>query len=95
MTQQPGRATGETHGAEQEPVEAGERDATQREQAMNEGAPAHHDPATPTQGTQDQAYGQSPDAAYGQREGQAEDPTDLGQAEIGESEDSEPVVTGG
>ena len=95
MTNQPGRATGETHGTEQEPVEAGERDTTQQEQAQSEGAPAEHDPATPTQRTQD-AYGQSPDTAYGQREGQAEDPTDLGQSEIGEEDgDSEPVVTGG
>jgi hypothetical protein len=95
MSNDPGRTTGETHGTEQEPVEAGERDATQREQAANEGAPAEHDPSSPTQTTQD-AYGQSPDAAYGQREGQAEDPTNLGQEEIGEEGgDSEPVVTGG
>ena len=95
MSNDPGRATGETHGRQQEPVESGEHDGTQREQAADEGAPAEHDPSRPTQTTQD-AYGQSPDAAYGQREGQADDPTDLGQEEIGEEGgDSEPVVTGG
>jgi hypothetical protein len=95
MSNDPGRTTGETPGTELEPVEAGERAATQRVQAGTEGAPAEHDPSSPTQTTQD-AYGQSPDAAYGQREGQAEDPTNLGQEEIGEEGgDSEPVVTGG
>ena len=79
MSNDPGRTTGETHGTEQEPVEAGERDATQREQAANEHAPAEHDPSTPTQTTQD--AGDSTD--LGQEE--------IGE----EGGDSEPVVTGG
>lgn len=93
MTDQPGRTTGETMGRDQEPTEPGERDATQNEQARQEGAPASHDPSQPD--TSSSGFGQSPDAAYGQREGQAEDETtNLGQEEIGE-DDSEPVVTGG
>jgi hypothetical protein len=44
---------GETHGREQEPVEAGERDSTQQEQERKEGRPAGHDPAAPDAGVED------------------------------------------
>ena len=77
MTDQPGRTSGETMGADQRPTEPGDQDATQQEQARREGAPATHDPSQPDS----DAFGQSPDAAYGQREDQAED--------------TETVVTGG
>lgn len=93
MTDQPGRTTGETMGSDQQPTEAGEHDTTQRDQARRELAPATHDPSQPS--TSSGGFGQSPDAAYGQREGQAEDgTTNLGQEQLGE-EDTETVVTGG
>jgi hypothetical protein len=93
MTDQPGRTTGETMGSEQQPTEPGERDSTQVEQARREGAHATHDPSQPS--TSSSGFGQNPDAAYGQREGQAEDgTTNLGQEQLGD-EDTETVVTGG
>jgi hypothetical protein len=63
---------GETHGRTQEPVEAGERDTTQQEQERKEGRQAGHDPAAPDAAVEDSlTMAHSPDAAYGQREGQA------------------------
>jgi hypothetical protein len=69
------RTQGETHGEEQEPVETGERDATQQRQAAREGQEPTHDPAAPDAEQEDSLrMAQSPDAAYGQREGQAGQP---------------------
>lgn len=63
---------GETHGKAQQPVEAGDRDTTQREQERSEERPAAHDPAAPDAGVEDSlTMAHSPDAQYGQREGQA------------------------
>lgn len=86
------RTTGETLGTDQRPTEPGGADATQREQAASERDPATHDPSRPSQTTQEAGFGESPDAAYGQREGQAEE----GEAGMSQAdEDTEPVVTGG
>ncbi|HEX2194577.1 MAG TPA: hypothetical protein VHK63_06455 [Candidatus Limnocylindria bacterium] len=69
------RTTGETHGQEQEPVEAGERDTTQRDQAHGEGAPATQAPEQPDAQVEDSIrMAHSPDAAYGKQEGQAGTP---------------------
>jgi hypothetical protein len=69
------RTQGETHGEEQEPVEATERDTTQKEQARREGEAPTHDPAAPDAEQEDSIrMAQSPDAIYGQREGQAGQP---------------------
>ena len=66
------RTQGETHGQEQEPVEAAERDTTQREQALHEGEASTHDPAAPDAEQEDSIrMARSPDAGYGQREDQA------------------------
>jgi len=62
---------GETHGPDQEPREVGEADPATR--APRPGGPMDH----PTD--QDQAndeFGQGSDAAFGQREGQADPETD-------------------
>lgn len=67
MTETPGRTEGETHGPEQEPTAAGEQD------------PAHRDPRPdgPMNQPADEAdandsFAERPDAAYGQRESQAD-----------------------
>jgi hypothetical protein len=66
------RTQGETHGQRQEPVEAGERDSTRREQERHDGRSAGHDPAAPDAAVEDSlTMAHSPDAAYGQREDQA------------------------
>ncbi len=66
------RTQGETHGREQKPVEAAERDTTQQKQAEREGEPAEQDPAAPNAEQEDSIrMARSPDAAYGQREDQA------------------------
>jgi hypothetical protein len=66
------RTQGETHGKEQEPVEAAEHDTTQQEQARHEGEPAAQDPAAPDAEQEDSIrMARSPDAAFGQREDQA------------------------
>ena len=66
------QARGETHGDQQEPVQAGDRDTTQREQARREDAPSGHDPAAPDAAVEDSLeMAHSPDATYGLREGQA------------------------
>ena len=41
------RTSGETEGVDQQPTEAGDSDATQREQADREGATPSHDPSKP------------------------------------------------
>jgi hypothetical protein len=64
------RTDGETHGLSQEPVTAGERDATQREQAQKEGQAPIADPASQDADRED-SLAVSPDATYGQAEGQA------------------------
>ena len=61
------RAQGETHGADQVPTEAGDQDPAARD-------PQPDGPMTQPV-DQDEAndqFGNSPDAAYGQREGQAD-----------------------
>jgi hypothetical protein len=74
MTDEANRAQGETIGPEQEPTEAGDKD------------PAVRDPRPdgPMVQPVDQAdaskeMGKSPDAAYGQREGQADPESGAGQ----------------
>ena len=66
-----GSTQGETEGPEQEPTEAGDQDPAVRDPRpdgpMNQ--PADPDEASDT-------FGESPDAAYGQREGQADADTD-------------------
>ncbi len=69
-----GTTQGETVGEDQEPVEAGQNDPAERDPRpdgpMNQ--PADADQAS-------DHFGESPDAAYGQREGQA-DPEATGDA---------------
>jgi len=60
------RTTGETQGADQEPTEAGQADPAVRDPQPDGPMDQSGDAAT-------EEFGQSPDAAYGQREGQAED----------------------
>jgi hypothetical protein len=64
------RTQGETHGPEQEPTEAGDRDP-----AVTVPRPDGPmvQPADPAEASQE--MGESPDAAYGQREGQADSET--------------------
>jgi hypothetical protein len=61
---------GETNGPEQEPTEAGDQDPAVR--APREDGPMFQ-PADPDAASDE--MGQSPDAAYGQREGQADSET--------------------
>jgi hypothetical protein len=61
------RTTGETEGPEQEPTEAGDQDPAVR-------APRPDGPMNERTDANTEDFGESPDAAYGQREGQAEDP---------------------
>jgi hypothetical protein len=69
MTEQSytGNTQGETQGVDQEPTEAGDQDPAVRDPRpdgpMNQ--PADADQAS-------DEFGESPDAAYGQREGQAD-----------------------
>ena len=62
-----GTTQGETHGEDQEPIEAGDNDPAARDPRpdgpMNQ--PVEPDAAS-------DEFGESPDAAYGQREGQAD-----------------------
>ena len=60
------RTTGETHGADQEPAEAGEADPAVRD-------PRPDGPMDQQGDAGNEEFGESPDAAYGQREGQAEE----------------------
>ena len=59
------RTTGETEGPEQEPTEAGDQDPAVRD-------PRPDGPMNERTEASNQDFGESPDAAYGQREGQAE-----------------------
>lgn len=69
-------ARGETEGPEQEPREVGEADPAVRDPRPD--GPMNQ----PVDRDEDDAFAASPDAAYGQREGQAED---------GASEDGPPA----
>jgi hypothetical protein len=60
------RTTGETEGPEQEPTEAGEQDPAVRD-------PRPDGPMRQGGAAGNEQFGKSPDAAYGRREGQAED----------------------
>jgi len=68
-----GRTQGETEGPEQEPTQAGDQDPAKRDPdpdgPMNQ--PVDPDVAN-------DRFGESPDAAYGQREGQADPESDQG-----------------
>lgn len=59
------RTTGETEGPEQEPTEAGDQDPAVRD-------PRPDGPMNERTDASNKEFGESPDAAYGQREGQAE-----------------------
>jgi hypothetical protein len=63
------RTRGETEGVEQQPTEAGEHDTTQREQAEREGQARASDPSRPK--VTNERLATSPDATYGQSEGQS------------------------
>ena len=65
------RTQGETVGPEQEPTEAGDQDPAVR--APEPGGPMDQ-PADPADANREVA--ESPDAAYGQREGQADSEAD-------------------
>jgi hypothetical protein len=67
MTDEASRTQGETIGAEQEPTEAGDQDPATR--APRPDGPMVQ-PADPAAASEEMA--ESPDAAYGQREGQAD-----------------------
>jgi hypothetical protein len=64
------RMQGETHGPDQEPVEPGDRDPAVRSPRPD--GPMVQ-PADPAEASEE--MGESPDAAYGQREGQADSET--------------------
>jgi hypothetical protein len=68
MTEQSytGSTQGETEGPEQEPTQAGDQDPAVRDPRPD--GPMHQ-PADPDEASDE--FGESPDAAYGQREGQA------------------------
>lgn len=70
MTDEAGRTQGETIGPEQEPTEAGDQDPANR--APRPDGPMVQ-PADPAEASEE--MGESPDAAYGQREGQADSDT--------------------
>lgn len=66
-----GSTQGETEGAEQEPTQAGDQDPAVRDPRPD--GPMNQ-PADPDEASDD--FGESPDAAYGQREGQADSQPD-------------------
>jgi hypothetical protein len=70
MTDEANRTQGETLGPEQEPTEAGDQDPATR--APRPDGPMVQ-PVDPAEASQE--MGESPDAAYGQREGQADSET--------------------
>jgi hypothetical protein len=70
MTDEANRTQGETLGPEQEPTEAGDQDPATR--APRPDGPMVQ-PVDPSEASED--MGESPDAAYGQREGQADSET--------------------
>lgn len=69
MTEQSytGSTQGETEGPEQEPTQAGDHDPAVRDPRPN--GPMYQ-PTDPEEASD--AFGESPDAAYGQREGQSD-----------------------
>jgi len=69
MTEQSytGSTQGETEGPEQEPTRAGDHDPAVRDPRPN--GPMYQ-PTDPEEASD--AFGESPDAAYGQREGQSD-----------------------
>jgi hypothetical protein len=70
MTDEANRTQGETVGPDQEPTEAGDQDPATR--APRPDGPMVQ-PTDPDDASQE--MGESPDAAYGQREGQADSET--------------------
>ena len=62
-----GSTQGETEGAEQEPTEVGDQDPAVRDPRPDG---PRNQPVDPDEASDD--FGESPDAAYGQREGQAD-----------------------
>ena len=64
------QTSGETQGADQEPTEAGEQDPANRDPRPDGPMAQPTDPAAASD-----EMGRSPDAAYGQREGQADPET--------------------
>ena len=70
MTDEANRTQGETLGPEQEPTQAGDQDPATR--APRPDGPMVQ-PVDPAEASQE--MGESPDAAYGQREGQADSET--------------------
>ena len=67
MTDEANRTQGETIGPDQEPTEAGDQDPANR--APRPDGPMNQ-PTDPSEASEE--MGESPDAAYGQREGQAD-----------------------
>ena len=70
MTDEANRTQGETMGVEQEPTEAGDQDPANRDPRPD--GPMNQ-PVDPNAANDE--MGESPDAAYGQREGQADSET--------------------
>jgi hypothetical protein len=70
MTDEANRTQGETMGVEQVPTEAGDQEPAKR--APRPDGPMNQ-PVDPAEASEE--MGQSPDAAYGQREGQADSDT--------------------
>ena len=66
MSERSNIATGETQGPEQEPTEAGDQDPAVRDPRPDGPMNQSVDPDAASD-----EFGRSPDAAYGQREGQA------------------------
>lgn len=70
MTDEANRTQGETMGVEQEPTEAGDQDPATRAPRPDGPMTQPVDPAAASE-----EMGESPDATYGQREGQADSET--------------------
>jgi len=73
MTETPGRTQGETEGPEQEPTTVGDQDPANRD--PRPGGPMDH-PADESEAND--RFGESPDAAFGQRESQGDMETGQG-----------------
>ena len=67
----PRQTTGETLGPDQDPVTAGERDDTQRDQERREGSPPLRDPRKPDAEEEDSLMARSPDRIYGREESES------------------------
>jgi hypothetical protein len=70
-----GRTQGETEGPGQEPTQAGDQDPAKRDPDPDGPMTQPADPDAAND-----RFGESPDAAYGQREGQADDSTEGGRS---------------